>query len=127
MDSKLKTAKTTTGQTLVTFETALRRMAKERQHRDGAGTVVHSALLPSWPPLRQAAAPEAFAALLFHLEQRLQLAHTGALLSCMNCESWPSRSRCRVFVAQHKGTLLHTLAFFSCCWCAAVVQRVLCC
>ena len=81
VDSKLKTAKVTTGQMLVTFEQALRHMVKSAQQRGAAaGAPLHSALLPSWPPLRQAGAADAFAALLCHLEQRLFLAHTGAPL-----------------------------------------------
>jgi hypothetical protein len=79
VDSKLKTARDSTGQTLVAFEHSLRRLLKCPQGESVVGGgVVHGHLLPSWPPLRPAAASSAFAQLLFHIEQRLLLAHTGA-------------------------------------------------
>ena len=82
VDTKLKAAKTSTGQTLVAFEHAMRRWLKDAIAKHGScggvgEEVVQCQLLPSWPALRGASAPAALSQMLFHIEQRLLLAHTG--------------------------------------------------
>jgi hypothetical protein len=93
VDSKLKGAKMTTGQMLVAFEQTLRHVLKASGASAGqsgglaarAADMVHSQLVPSWSTLRGTSAPAALVQLLFHVEQRLLLAHTGAMsaLCCM--------------------------------------------
>ena len=94
VDCRFKSASGGAGQALMSLEHSLRHVARHKQQmltaveRESSicctvlDRPVHCFVLPSWPALQVNSPGSAMAELLFFLQQRLYLAHTGEFINC---------------------------------------------